>query len=109
MDFRLLEDAELTSVIDRTRTRPAGLAGGRDAEPNRALVRLPDGTERPCSKATRLAMPAGTLLELRTGGGGGYGDPAERDPDAVHADLRAGYVSEARARRDYPHAFTPRR
>jgi N-methylhydantoinase B len=105
MDVRLLEDAELTAVIDRTRTAPAGLAGGRPALPNHALVRLPDGSRRVCAKATRLAMPAGTLLELRTGGGGGYGDPARRDPEAVRADLRAGYVSDERARADYPHAF----
>jgi N-methylhydantoinase B len=108
MDFRLLEDAELTAVIDRTRTPPAGLAGGSAARPNAALVHLPDGTVVPCAKTTRLAMPAGTLLELRTGGGGGYGDPAERDPEAVRADLREGYVSEERARADYPHAFMPR-
>ena len=108
MDFRLLEDAELTSVIDRTRTAPAGLAGGGEARPNRAAVHLPDGRELACAKATRLAMPAGTLLRLRTGGGGGYGDPAQRDPGAVQADLRAGYVSEAWARRHHPHAFTSR-
>jgi N-methylhydantoinase B len=108
MDFRLLEDAELTSVIDRTRTPPAGLAGGSEARPNGAVVILPDGTRVPCSKTTRLAMPEGTLLQLRTGGGGGYGDPAERDPEAVRADLLEGYVSEERARLEYPHAFTPR-
>ena len=105
MDFRLLEDAELTSVIDRTRTAPAGLAGGGEARPNRATVALPDGRELACAKATRLAMPAGTLLRLRTGGGGGYGDPAQRAPAAVQADLRAGYVSETWARRHHPHAF----
>jgi N-methylhydantoinase B len=105
MDIRLLEDAELTSVIDRTRTAPAGLDGGGEAMPNRATVRLPDGSEHVCAKVTRLAMPVGTLLELRTGGGGGYGDRALRAAPAVHADVRAGYVSEQRARRDYPHAF----
>jgi N-methylhydantoinase B len=105
MDVRLLEDAELTSVIDRTQTAPAGLAGGLPARPNAARVVLPDGSERVCAKVTRLAMPKGTLLELRTGGGGGYGDPARRDPAAIAADLRAGYVSEQRARADYPHAF----
>jgi N-methylhydantoinase B len=108
MDIRLLEDAELTSVIDRTRTPPAGLAGGHQARPNGAAVTLPDGSVVACAKRTRLAMPSGTLLELRTGGGGGYGDPAARDPGAVRADLREGYVSEERARLDYPHAFTPR-
>jgi N-methylhydantoinase B len=104
--IRLLEDAELTSVVDRTRTAPAGLAGGAAARPNAAELVLDDGRRIPCAKATRLAAPAGSVLELRTGGGGGYGDPADRDPTAVQSDLREGYVSEGRARRDYPHAFT---
>ena len=108
IDIRLLEDAEVTAVIDRTRTPPAGLAGGGEARPNGAVVTLPDGSTAACAKATRLAMPRGTLLQIRTGGGGGYGDPAARDPEAVHEDVREGYVSEERARRDYPHAFTPR-
>ena len=108
LDIRLLEDAEVTAVIDRTRTPPAGLSGGRAARPNGAVVTLPDGSIVPCAKTTRLAMPQGTLLQLRTGGGGGYGDPAARDPEAVRTDVREGYVSEERARADYPHAFTPR-
>ena len=60
-------------------------------------------------KATRLAVPRGATVRLRTGGGGGYGEPAERDPAAVHADIREGYISEEHARRHYPHAFEERR
>jgi N-methylhydantoinase B len=108
-NVRLLEDAELTSVIDRTLTAPAGLAGGREARPNGAWLRLPDGTRIPCAKATRLPAPAGSVLELQTGGGGGYGDPAARAPAAIEDDVREGYIGADHARLDYPHAFTPRR
>ncbi len=108
VDIRLLEDAELTSVVDRTRISPAGLAGGAAGRPNGAWLRLPDGVRIECAKSTRLQTPAGSVLELRTGGGGGFGDPARRDPRAVADDVREGYVAEERARRDYPHAFTPR-
>jgi len=108
-DVRLLEDAELTTVVDRTLTAPAGLDGGGEARPNGVFLRLADGRRIACAKATRLQTPAGSVLELRTGGGGGYGDPAERDPAAVAADVREGYISEERARRDYPHAFTSQR
>jgi N-methylhydantoinase B len=107
LEIRLLEDAELTSVVDRTTTPPAGLAGGGEARPNAAFLRLTDGTRVACAKATRLSAPAGSVLELRTGGGGGFGDRARRDPDAVADDVREGYVSEQQARADYPHAFTP--
>ena len=108
-DVRLLEDAELTSVVDRTTTAPAGLAGGCSARPNGAFLLLPDGERTACAKATRLRTPEGSVLELRTGGGGGFGEPARRSPAAVLADVREGYVTEERARLDYAHAFTPQR
>jgi N-methylhydantoinase B len=50
-------------------------------------------------------VPAGACVTLETGGGGGYGDPRERDPRAVAADLREGYVTGPAARRAHPHAF----
>jgi N-methylhydantoinase B len=53
---------------------------------------------------TTRPPPQGTLVELRCGGGGGFGDPRERDAAAVHADVREGYVTEEHARRWYPHA-----
>ncbi len=109
LDVRLLEDAELTSVVDRTTTAPAGLAGGCSARPNGAFLLLPDGERTACAKATRLRTPEGSVLELRTGGGGGFGEPARRSPAAVLADVREGYVTEERARLDYAHAFTPQR
>lgn len=108
-DLRLLEDAELTSVVDRTTVAPAGLAGGGEARPNAAFLRLPNAERVACAKATRLRAPAGSVLELRTGGGGGYGDPAKRDSAAVHRDVREGYLSEERAQHAYPHAFSRQR
>ena len=109
LDIRLLEDAELTSVVDRTLTPPAGLGGGGVARPNAAFLRLAGGERLECAKATRLRAPADSVLELRTGGGGGFGDPIRRAVEAVAADVREGYVTEERARYDYPHAFIPRR
>ena len=107
--IRLLADAELTSVVDRTRTDPAGAAGGLPARANAARLLLADGSAVACAKATRLRVPNGSVLELRTGGGGGYGHPSRRSREAVLADLAEGYISEERARRHYPHAFTPPR
>lgn len=104
-DLRLLEDAELTSVVDRTTVAPAGLFGGGEARPNAVFLRQPDGGRTACAKATRLHAGAGSVLELRTGGGGGFGDAGKRDADAVQRDVREGYVTEERARHAYPHAF----
>jgi N-methylhydantoinase B len=107
MFFHMLEDSYVTSAIERTKTPPWGLEGGLEAQPNANALRLPDGTRREFGKATRLHVPKGATLELTCGGGGGYGPPSERDPAAVHEDVREGYVSEAHARQFYPHAFEP--
>lgn len=103
--YRLLEDCQVTAPWERIRTEPWGLEGGRPALPNRLVLRHPDGRVQEFTKVTGLKVPAGGVLELRTGGGGGYGPPSERDPAAVHRDIVDGYVTEAAARRDYPHAF----
>jgi N-methylhydantoinase B len=46
-------------------------------------------------------VPAGTLVRIRTTGGGGWGDPLERDPAFVARDVRWGKVSRAAAAADY--------
>ena len=58
-----------------------------------------------CNGTARLLVPRGATVRLRTGGGGGYGDPAERTAAAVHADVREGYISEQYARTHFPHVF----
>jgi len=107
MFFQMLEDSYATTVVERTKNAPWGLAGGAFGRPNGVALRSPDGETKPLrGKNTRLLVPKGATLELYNGGGGGYGPPSERDPQAVHADVREGYVTEEQARRDYPHAFS---
>jgi N-methylhydantoinase B len=105
MFFHMLEDSYVTSALERTKTAPWGLEGGGEGRANGALLRLPDGTHTPIAKATRLFVPKGATMELYCGGGGGYGPPSQRDPEAVLSDLREGYISEEHARCHYPHAF----
>jgi N-methylhydantoinase B len=102
--YRALRDFYVTLPWERTKNPPWGLHGGGPARPARIELEFPDGTTRVVSKATGVFIPAGTLMKLMTGGGGGWGEPAERDPAAVAADVREGYVTEAAARRDYPQA-----
>jgi N-methylhydantoinase B len=105
--FRMLEDTFITTVFERSKSRPWGLEGGGEGRANNAVVRMPDGAEHAVPKTTRFRVPRDGVLELRTGGGGGYGRPEERPVASVLRDLAEGYISEAFARRHYPHAFEP--
>jgi N-methylhydantoinase B len=49
----------------------------------------------------RVPVADGALVSVRTGGGGGFGDPREREPELVRADVVGGYVSRESAERDY--------
>ena len=64
-----------------------------------AVIAFDDGT-RPHPKSRTTVAP-GTRVTLLYPGGGGYGDPATRDPEALAADIRDGYVSAEGAKRDY--------
>jgi len=99
-----LDDASVTCVVERTAFPPWGLDGGASARANEATLRLTDGSSVACSKATALHVPLGATLEIKTGGGGGFGDPSERDVAAVLADLEDGYISPEFATSHYPHA-----
>ncbi|MCX5495870.1 hydantoinase B/oxoprolinase family protein [Kaistia dalseonensis] len=103
--FRMTEDIFITTAVERTKNAPWGLLGGESGRANGAAVRFPDGRVVSVPKTTRFMVPKDAVLELSTGGGGGFGDPAERPRAAVEADLKAGYISEAFAREHYPHAF----
>jgi N-methylhydantoinase B/oxoprolinase/acetone carboxylase alpha subunit len=63
---------------------------------------LPEGTRRMLnSKTAPMHFPKGTIIHFRAAGGGGYGAPAERDLEAIQADLDDGYVSPTAAHEYY--------
>jgi N-methylhydantoinase B len=102
---RALRDMELTVVNERSQVPPFPLAGGTRGRRNQALVHAPDGTVTEYTKVTGAAVRKGGRVEVRTGGGAGYGPPEERPAGEVHADVAAGYLTEAGARDRFPHAF----
>ena len=83
MHFHMLEDSYVTTVIERTKTPPWGLEGGQTARPNGGAVRGLDGARTEIAKTTGMKVAKGATLELRCGGGGGYGPPANRDRQSV--------------------------
>jgi N-methylhydantoinase B len=82
-------------------TRPYGLRGGADATPSRGEVERSDGTVDVVTENTIISLNKGDVVLATESGGGGYGDPGERDPEAVLADVVAGLVTADAAARDY--------
>ena len=105
IDFAVtaLRDMDLTVVNERSQVPPFALAGGVGGRCNQVLVHTPDGRVEQHTKVTGLHIPAGSRIEVRTGGGAGYGPPEQRSAGDVYADIDAGYLTEAGARAQYPH------
>jgi N-methylhydantoinase B len=105
VDLRVLRDVSFMTPIERTKVPSWAQAGGAGGATNKIKLHYPDGRSVETSKVTGVHLPKGTLVEVFCGGGGGFGDPRERDPEAVKRDVRLGFCSEDAARQNYPHAF----
>jgi N-methylhydantoinase B len=86
-----------------------GLARGGEGGTAR-LVRNAgtDRQEELSSKTASIVLVSGETIRLETPGGGGFGNPAERDPAALAADLRGGKISPGKAQHDYGDAIVAR-
>jgi N-methylhydantoinase B len=100
-----LGDMDATIVNERSQVPPFALAGGEKGRRNQVLLHSPDGTAQEYVKVTGVHVPQGSRIELKLGGGPGHGPAAERDAEAVLADVAAGYITEKAAHAAYPHAF----
>ncbi len=89
--------ANHSCMYDRTGNPAQGLLGGKPGASGQA--RLSDGG-RPHPKSHYVLQP-GQRVVLSLPGGGGYGEPRERDPQRVLADARQGYISLEAAEKDY--------
>jgi N-methylhydantoinase B len=93
--------AELFLWFERSRTPGWGLFGGWAATPPVVVVNPGREDERRMLKASRVRLGRGDVIRTMTGGGGGFGDPRERDPELARADVRNSHVSPERAREVY--------
>jgi N-methylhydantoinase B len=100
-----LADMELTVVNERSQIPPFALAGGTRGRRNQVVLRAPGCDPIELAKETGVAVPAGSRVEVLTGGGAGFGPHADRDAVTVAIDVSAGYLSEERARAEFSHAF----
>jgi len=99
--FRLAAPAAFFCTIERGKTPHWGLFGGREGLRNFALIQSRSKGEFEALKNPRIDLEGGDRVIVTAGGGGGYGDPLDRDPEAVRKDVIEGYVSVDAAQRDY--------
>ena len=86
----------------RFKYAPRGLFGARPGTIAQFLVNGQSGDPSGLTLCSN-----GDVIQFHSAGGGGYGDPLQRDPEAVEADVRNGYVSIERAREDYGVVIDP--
>jgi N-methylhydantoinase B len=103
-EIELLEkNADVFLFGERGKFPPRGVVGGGDATLNRFVYEQTDGEHQPpmVSKMVGIHIERGQKVRLETPGGGGYGNPLERDVEAVARDVRLGFVSAESARQHY--------
>ena len=100
--IRMRTDAHFMSIADRSILACWGVKGGKAGESFSVTIDPGDPDERVVDAlADAEFVPAGGLIRIRTTGGGGWGDPLDRDVDHVVRDVLWGKVSPAAARADY--------
>jgi N-methylhydantoinase B len=100
-DYRFLEHEGMLQVrSDRRDHRPFGLYGGGPGQPSENYLNPDEGGKLLPSKLT-MTIRKGDIFRHVLAGGGGWGDPLERDAQAVMRDVRNEFLSPERAQADY--------
>jgi len=106
-DYRFLEDEAVLQVrSDRHTHRPYGLEGGQPGKASQSVMD-PEGAHRLLDSKLTMTIKRGMVFRHCLPGSGGWGDPLERDPAKVLADLRNEFVSLAAAALEYGVVIDP--
>lgn len=98
--YRFLAPTDAIVINYKTKTQPWSVAGGSKGVKNTVLVEPGTAQEREVGCSHNNFDANGTITNL-TGGGGGWGNPFEREVDKVVHDVKQGFVSSEAARSDY--------
>jgi len=90
-------DVRFTHRGERHFIAPKGRAGGRDGAMAKTVIHRADGTAEVVPSKLVTTLRAGDRVVLKTAGGGGYGDPAQRDAQRLSDDIADGKVGTAEA------------
>jgi N-methylhydantoinase B len=100
--YRVMVAGEVSIHDDRHASRPWGVNGGKAGAPSGKWLVRADGTREALpSKVDRLVVGLGDRIVFRTAGGGGSGDPLERDAALVRQDVSRGLLTVAAAAAEY--------
>lgn len=102
LDYRVTADeAFLTYACSRSVERPWAMAGGQEGSNNFAEIHRLDGTVDRYTMCTTVGAKRDEVIRLYSATGGGFGDPAKRDRNALLRDIRNGFVTPAQAQNHY--------
>jgi N-methylhydantoinase B len=86
---------------DRSKFRPWGTLGGKAGAPSDFVINPGTSRQRMLGNTDFVVADPGDIIHIHSPGGGGRGDPSDREPERVLEDVERGYVSTEAAKRDY--------
>lgn len=102
-DMRILcSEAKVSMSFNRFRHPAWGVSGGDMGTPNNALI---SGSihHEVMGSAHLLTVKQGDLISTKSGSGGGWGEPAERNKEMIDSDVKNGYITSETAKQWYKH------
>ena len=93
--------ARASACLERTKSAPFGLSGGKPGLAAKIWTEAPNGDKGSAPGKGGFDVPNGGQIHLRVPGSGGFGDPSERDINAIKEDVLDGYISEEAAETQY--------
>ncbi|MCL5958653.1 MAG: hydantoinase B/oxoprolinase family protein [Chloroflexi bacterium] len=107
LEFKVVKPGSLITARgqERYRFQPWGASGGKCGANGKTILNPGTPHEEDIGRIDALPLKPGDVVRLLTAGGGGWGNPFERDPEAVLKDVRDGFVTLEAAERDYGVAF----
>jgi len=108
LQIKLLSPATLFAFVEKGKSPHWGVDGGKEGLRNYSIIKPENEEEYEILKTSGKPLEKGCRVTAVAGGGGGYGNPRERNIEDVRQDVINGYVSIEQARQDYGVVIDPK-